>query len=59
MKYKAKKDYDKGDGIAQFGDYQKHLKLLKGEVVEITKLPKDYDKFIEPVKVDKKDKGEA
>jgi hypothetical protein len=53
MKYKAKKDYDKGDGLAQFGDIQRHLVLLKGGEVEITKLPKGYEEFIEPVKVEK------
>ncbi len=57
MKYKAKKDYEKGDGLAQFGDVQRHLALLKGKEVEITKLPKEYEEYIEPVKVEK-DKGE-
>ena len=60
MKYKAKKDYDKGVGIATFGDYQRHLCLLKGEEVEITTLPDGYSEFIEPVSQAKKsdDKGE-
>ena len=57
MKYKAKKDYEKGEGLAQFGAFGKHQKLLSGDSVEITNLPEGWDKYVEPEKA-KKSEGD-
>lgn len=57
MEYKAKKDYSKTEGLAQFGAYGKHKRLLSGDSVEITILPDGWDKYVEPVKA-KKSEGD-
>ena len=48
-KYKAKKDYAKSDKtLADFGDYQKHMRLVRGMDIDLDPLPDEYKDLVEP-----------
>jgi hypothetical protein len=47
-KYKAKAGYDKADkNLDYYGDYQKHLALLRGEEIELDSLPEEYKELVQ------------